>query len=81
MSDSTEKKEIGAKDISLASMVLAAVWIGVWSAVKALWGLFSSALFGLEMKEILWSGIAIAGVFSPVFVSIVLDKIKGAKSA
>ena len=68
-----------AKNASLKSMVVSAVWIGMLSLAKALWGLFSAKEFGLTMNEIILSGLMLAAVFSPVYLSIVLDKIKDIK--
>jgi len=80
MSDVAEKKkEISAKDVSLKSMVIAAVWIGALTLVKAFWSLVSEKAFGLTMNEIALSGLLLAAVFSPVYLSIVLDKIKDIK--
>jgi hypothetical protein len=77
---SAEKKNgIAAKDISLKSMIIAAVWIGALSLTKAFWGLISDKAFGLSMNEIVLSGLMMAAVFSPVYLSIVLDKIKDIK--
>jgi hypothetical protein len=81
MSDSTiEKKKVPkAKDVSLKSMIIAAAWVGVLTIVKAFWGLVSDKAFGLSVSEIVFSGIMIAAVFSPVYLSIVLEKIKDLK--
>jgi len=80
MSDAVEiKKEISAKDVSLKSMIIAAVWIGALTLTKAFWGLVSEISFGLTMNEIALSGLLLAAVFSPVYLSIVLDKIKDIK--
>lgn len=68
-----------AKGASLASMVVSAVWIGSLSVLKALWGLFAEKEFGLTMNEIVLSGLMLAAVFSPVYLSIVLDKIRDIK--
>jgi len=77
MSDIQEtKKGRGAKDVSLASMIVAGIWIGVLSLLKAFWALLSKAAFGLTMEEILFSGIVLAAIFTPVYLSIILDKIK-----
>ena len=80
MEKETEEKKDGpgAKDFSLLAMIFAAAWIVVLSLAKALWGIlpFSSAPFGLEMFDIILSGVFIGGVFSPVFLSMWLDKIK-----
>jgi hypothetical protein len=79
MSDVTEKQGLSAKNVTLKTMIIAAVWIGALSLLKAFWPLFSEGTFGLDMKEIVLSGAVIAGVFSPVFVSIILDKVKDIK--
>ena len=71
-----ERKHHHARDVSLASMIVAAVWIGALSLLKCFWALLSTEAFGLEMHEILWSGLVIAAVFSPVYLSIVLDKVR-----
>jgi len=77
MGDVNEKVSAGgAKNVSLMSMVVSALWIGVLSVTKAFWGLLSEKSFGLSMDEIILSGIVIAAVFSPVYLSIILDKIK-----
>ena len=69
----------GAKDVSLKSMVVSGLWIGLLSLVKAFWGLASDKPFGLDMGEILLSGIVLAAVFTPVYLSIILDKIRDIK--
>ena len=75
-----EKKKPGAKDVSLASMVISAVWIVALSITKAFWKLFvESGEFGLTMGDIVLSGIIIAAVFSPIYFSIFLDKIRDIK--
>ena len=80
MSDTVEKKnENGAKDVSLKSMIISAVWIGALSILKAFWGLISTKTFGLTMNEIVLSGVIMAAIFSPVYLSIILDKIKDIK--
>jgi len=81
MSDIVVDKKDGpsAKDVSLKSMVIAAVWIGVLTLAKAFWGLVSEKTFGLSVSEIVLSGLMIAAVFSPVYLAIVLDKIKDIK--
>jgi hypothetical protein len=80
MKDTAEvKKGKGAKDVSLLSMIVAGVWIAALSVLKAVWPLFSDKTFGLEMGDILLSGIVLAAVFTPVYLSIVLDKIKDIK--
>jgi hypothetical protein len=66
-----------AREISKWAMVTAALWIGVLSLVKGFWPLFAAGEFSLSMQDIILSGLAVAGVFSPVFLSIFIDKIKG----
>jgi hypothetical protein len=76
----TELKKSGAaKDISLKSMVISGVWITLLSLVKAFWGLVSEKPFGLSMDEILLSGVVLAGIFTPVYLSIILDKVRDIK--
>lgn len=77
----TGKLTASAKEISKWSMVVATLWIGVLSLVKAAWPLFSGgAQFGLEMNEIILSGLALAAVFTPVYFSIFLEKIRDIKT-
>jgi hypothetical protein len=75
------KGTASAKEISKWSMVIAALWIGILSAVKAAWPLFSGGKdFGLSMSEIIYSGLALAAVFTPVYFSIFLEKIRDIKT-
>jgi len=74
-----KKKGTGAKDVSLKSMIISAIWIGVLSLLKAFWALITDKAFGLTMSEIVFSGVIMAAVFSPVYLSIILDKIKEIK--
>lgn len=69
-----EEKKKGAKDYSLFSMILAGLWIMTLTVLKGL-GIIKS----LEVKDIICTGVAIAGVFSPVYFSILMDKIKELK--
>jgi hypothetical protein len=62
-----------AKASSFMAQVVAALWIAVMSVLKGL------GKIQLEMTDIIISGVIIAGVFSPVFVSIWLDKIRDIK--
>ena len=75
-----EKREGGgAKDITLKSMIFSAIWIGVLTILKAFWKLLFKGEFGLTMNEIVMSGLIMAAVFSPVYLSIIMDKIKDIK--
>jgi len=73
-------KTASAKEISKWSMVVAALWIGVLSLVKAAWPAVSSGEFGLAMGDIILSGLALAAVFSPIYFSIFLEKIRDIKA-
>lgn len=68
------KNELKAKPTSLIGQIIAAVWIAFWSAFK-----FIKAEDGIEVNDILLSGLSIVACFSPVYVSIMLDKIKEIK--
>ncbi len=76
-----EKRSVKAKEVSKWSMIIASVWIGALSLVKAFWSLFvvEGAEFGLEMTEILASGIVLAAIFTPVYISIILEKVRDIK--
>jgi len=68
-----------AKEISKWSMVVGALWIGLLTLVKGAWTMWAERPFGLEMTDIIYSGLALAAIFSPVYLSIVIDKMKGHK--
>ena len=74
------KPTASAKEISKWSMVVAALWIGVLTLVKGAWGIWSKQPFGLEMSDIIYSGLALAAVFSPVYFSIFLEKVRDIKN-
>ena len=65
------KRELQAKPVSLKSQLIAAIWIAGWSAFK-----FLRTPLDISVKDVLFSGIGIAACFSPVYLSIVLDKVK-----
>lgn len=76
----TVKGSTSAKEISKWSMVIASFWIGILSLIKAFWPLFViDRSFGLEMGDIIFSGVALAAIFTPVYFSIFLDKVKDIK--
>jgi NADH:ubiquinone oxidoreductase subunit 5 (subunit L)/multisubunit Na+/H+ antiporter MnhA subunit len=70
----TKGKIVKASEISKWSMVVASIWIAGLSLPKAFWHLFSSTEFGLSMNEILLSGVFLAAVFTPVYLSMWIDK-------
>ena len=69
-----KNKKAGAKEYSLLGQIFAAIWIVVWSALKFYKGIANGQ--EVEVTDIIYSGIAIAACFSPVYVSILFDKIK-----
>ncbi len=64
-----------AKQLSKWSMIIGSVWIMVFTALKAVWGIFTVNAFGLTQWEIILSASFIVIMFSPVFASIWIDKI------
>lgn len=68
-----EKERPGAKQISLVAQILSCLWIAVHTVLKGL------GITRLEMSDIIYSGIAIAAIFMPVYFSIFLDKIRDIK--
>jgi|GEM_PF-803552 len=66
----TEKKKTGAKEYSLFAQDFASVWIIVLTLCKGF------GIVSLETNDIIYSGIAIAGIFMPVYFSIWLEKIR-----
>lgn len=65
--------EIKAKDASLFSQIFAGLWIIGWSAFTFITGK------GIKVGDIILTGVAIAGMFTPVYFSIIMDKIKDMK--
>lgn len=75
MSDITDPiKTKEAKQTTMKAMIIAALWIGGLTLIKGVLIVFDKTF--LEMNDIVFSGLTIAGVFSPVVISIWLDKIK-----
>ena len=71
---STKKKTGKAKITSLIAQALAAVWIGLWNSLQ-----FANMLktgSHIEVTDIIFSGLSIAACFSPVYFSMIMDKIK-----
>lgn len=61
---------VSAKEASKSAQIFAAIWIIVMTIGK------SFGVVKLEVQEIIYSGIAIAGIFMPVYFSIWMEKIK-----
>ena len=74
------KKTVSAREVSKWGMVLGVLWIGVLSLLKGAWPLIKlDSEFGLSMLDIIYSGLAMVAIFSPVYLSILMDKIKDIK--
>jgi hypothetical protein len=68
-----EEKKPGAKQYSLFAQIFSGTWIAVNTVLKGL------KIMELEMSDIIYSGVAIAAIFMPVYFSIFLDKIRDIK--
>lgn len=69
-----EEKSIKAKNASLWGQIIAAVWVAGWSAFK-----FIKNASVIDTNDVIFSGLAIAACFSPVYFNLLLDKIKEIK--
>lgn len=65
--------KIKAKTTSHLAQIISAAWIAGWSSYTFITGK------PIQIESIIISGIAIAGTFTPVYSSILLDKIKDIK--
>lgn len=64
-----------AKDVSLAAIVLAVVWVAILFLVKGFVPvIWAGKAFGLDAKEIIISGAFFVVECSPVYRSIWMDK-------
>lgn len=72
-----EKKGIKAKGASLWGQIIAAVWIGGWNAAQFARDIMNGQ--HIAGNEIIFSGLAIAACFTPVYFNMVMDKIKEIK--
>lgn len=50
-------------------MIFSSLWIAVLTILKGF------GLIGLEVNEIIISGVAITAVWTPTFISVVTDKV------
>lgn len=74
-----EKKGIKAKGASLWGQIVAAVWIGGWHAAQ-----FAADIIKgqhISGNEIIFSGLAIAACFTPVYFNLIMDKVREIKAA
>lgn len=65
-----ENDSFKAKNLSKFSMIFASIWIVVMTILKAM------KIIEIEMEDVILSGLAVVGVWSPTYLSIWLDKIK-----
>lgn len=68
-----KEKTITAKRTSHASQIVAALWIAGWASYAFISG------NALSMTDIITSGIAIMASFSPIYLNILMDKIRDIK--
>jgi hypothetical protein len=68
--ETQEEKKLGAKQYSFFAQIFSGLWIAVHTILKGL------GIMNLEVTDIIYSGIAIAAIFMPIYFSIFLDKIK-----
>ena len=71
--ETTISKNIKAKDASLLGQIIAALWIGGWSAFKFI------KSGGAGVDDIIKSAIGIVVCFSPVYFNLIMDKVKDIK--
>lgn len=74
MSEEKEKKGVHAKSASLWGQIIAAIWIAGWSTAQNIKDIIASN--HIDIKEIIFSGLAIAACFTPVYFNLIMDKIK-----
>lgn len=75
--ENKEGKIIKAKSASLWGQIVAALWIAGWTTAQNIKDLISSN--HIDIKEIIFSGLAIAACFTPVYFNLIMDKIKEIK--
>ncbi len=65
------EKKLTAKSLSKAAMICATLWVAVLTIMRGI-GLLEE----LSETDIIYSGVAMVGFWSPTYLSIWLDKIK-----
>jgi hypothetical protein len=68
--DKVVSKKPCAKDVSFWGQILAGLWIATMTVLKGM------NLINLEIDDIIYSAIAMVGVFSPVYISVWLEKLR-----
>lgn len=71
--DEVTKQSHGAKWCSRFAMIFSSLWIAILTLLRG------ASITKLTIEEIIFSGLAIVGIWCPTFVSIYLDKIKEIK--
>lgn len=74
----TETKGIKAKNASLWGQIFSAIWIGGWNTAQFI-GHIAQGRF-INVNDIIFSGLAIAACFTPVYFNLIMDKIKDIKT-
>lgn len=68
------KEKKGAKEYSLLAQIIASIWIAGWNSFQFVRAILAGGK--VDVKDIIISGLAVAGCFAPVYVSIIVDKVK-----
>lgn len=66
-----EEKKLRAKPVSLIGQIVAALWVGGYGSYYIIKNIST-----INVWDIIVLGLAIAACFSPVYFSLLLDKIK-----
>lgn len=74
ITNDNETKGIKAKSASLWGQIIAALWIGGWSTAQNIKDIIAGN--HIDTKEIIFTGLAIAACFVPVYFNLIMDKIK-----
>lgn len=75
--ENKEGKIIKAKSASLWGQIIAAIWIAGWTTAQNIKDIIAGN--HINIKEIIFSGLAIAACFTPVYFNLIMDKIKEIK--
>jgi len=59
-----------AKKSSLLAQTVSCIWISAWSAFK-----FLTETSSITIADIVMSGVSVSACFSPIYISIIFDKI------
>lgn len=74
-----EKKGIKAKDASLWGQIIAAVWVAGWHTAQFARDIAAGS--HINSSDIIFSGLAIAACFTPVYFNLIMEKVKDIKAA